>query len=180
MAKDERQQVASTGTGAAIAEQAKGQAEQKADEMKARASDRLHTELDSRSSQLADQMKPFGQALRMAGDHLENQGNAKGGKTARRVADQVEQLSVYLHESGSNRLIADIERFGRRHPWTVGGIGVAVGFMAARFLKASSENRYETVQRPAVNGRSATEMPLRRDPEASVPSTPVRDEFGVS
>lgn len=142
---------------------AKEQAQQRAEEVKARASDRVRGQLDTRSTEMAEQIAPFAQALHTAGDQLESQGSS-GAKAAHRAGDQVEQLAGYLRSSGSDRLLGDVEGFARQRPWAAGGIGVVAGFMAARFLKASSERRYSSYD----NG-SARDLPLQRDTEAPAP-----------
>jgi hypothetical protein len=45
-----------------------------------------------------------------------------------------------------------VEDFGRRQPWAVIAGGLALGFAASRFLKASSSRRYE----------SSSNLPSRR------------------
>jgi ElaB/YqjD/DUF883 family membrane-anchored ribosome-binding protein len=168
MATDERQAV---GSGSAaeqaqeVAAQAREQAQEKVTEVKERASGRLRGQLDTRSTEMADQLAPFAQALHKAGDHLASQGNASGGKAAHRAGEQVEQLAGYLRSSGSDRFLDDIEGFARQRPWAAGGIGVVAGFMAARFLKASSEHRYGNLR--SYDNGSARDLPLRRDTEAA-------------
>jgi len=39
--------------------------------------------------------------------------------------------------------VQDLESFGRRRPWGMIGIGLGLGLVASRFLKASSQTRYE-------------------------------------
>ena len=171
MATDERQQVGSRGAVEQVQETAtevKKQAQQKAEEVKERASGRIRGQLDTRSTEMADQIAPFSQALHKAGDHLVSQGNDSGSKVAHRAADQVEQLTSYLRSSDSDRFLGDIETFARQRPWAAGGIGVVAGFMAARFLKASSESRYTSAQRPSNNDPSS-DLPLHRDLEAPAP-----------
>ena len=171
MATDERQEVGSSGAAEQAQEaatQVKEQAQEKVVEVKGRASDKVRGQLDTRSTEMADQIAPFAQALHKAGDHLVSQGNGAGGKAAHRAGDQVEQLTSYLHSSNSARFLGDIEGFARRRPWAAGGIGLVAGFMAARFLKASSESRYTSAQRP-YDDRPATDLPLHRDLEAPAP-----------
>lgn len=150
-----------------VAGQAMEQAQQTAEQVKARASDRVRGQLDTRSTEMADQISPFAQALHKAGDHLAGEGNASGGKAAHRAGEQVEQLADYLRSSGSDRFLGDVEGFARRRPWAAGGIGVVAGFMAARFLKASSESRYGGMQ--SYDNGAARDLPLRRDVEAAAP-----------
>jgi ElaB/YqjD/DUF883 family membrane-anchored ribosome-binding protein len=169
MATDERQAVGSGGAAEQaqeVAAQAREQAQEKVTEVKERVSGRLRGQLDTRSTDMADQLGPFAQALHTAGDHLVSEGNASGGKAAHRAGQQVEQLAGYLRGSGSDRFLGDIEDFARQRPWAAGGIGVVAGFMAARFLKASSEHRYGNLQRSYDNG-AARDLPLRRDTEAA-------------
>jgi hypothetical protein len=154
-----------------VAGQAKEQAQQKAEEVKARASGRLRGQLDTRSNEMAEQITPFAQALHKAGDHLASQENFSGSKLAHRAGDQVEELAGYLRNSGSDRFLGDVEGFGRQRPWAAGGIGVVAGFMAARFLKASSESRYSATQQ-SFDG-AARDLPLHRDPATPAPLPPV-------
>jgi len=171
MATDERQQVGSSGEAEQAQEaatQVKEQAQQKAEEAKARVSDKVRAQLDTRSTEMAGQIAPFAQALHQAGDHLVSQGNEAGGKAAHRAGDQVEQLASYLRSSGSDRFLGDIEGFARHRPWAAGGIGVVAGFMAARFLKASSESRYTSAQRP-YDHDPGSDLPLHRDLEGPAP-----------
>jgi hypothetical protein len=80
-------------------------------------------------------------------------------------------------------MLEDIEDFGRQRPWAVLAGGVAVGVLAARFLKASSSNRYQ--QRngnrasaqlpqasPAPPRRSAVEPVVTPPPPTAQPATP--------
>jgi ElaB/YqjD/DUF883 family membrane-anchored ribosome-binding protein len=171
MTTDERQQVGAGGVteqAQEVATQVKEQAEQKAEEVKERASGRIRGQLDTRSTEMADQIAPFAQALHKAGDHLVSQGNGSGGKVAHRAGDRVEQLTSYLRSSNSDRFLGDIEGFARQRPWAAGGIGVVAGFMAARFLKASSEGRYTSAKRRYEND-PASDLPLHRDLEAPAP-----------
>lgn len=167
MATDERQQVGSGGA-AEQAQQAathvKEQAQEKAEEVKGRAADKVRGQLDTRSTEMADQIAPFAHALHTAGDDLASHGNGSGGKVAHRAGDQVGQLASYLRSSNSDQFLGDIEGFARQRPWAAGGIGVLAGFMAARFLKASSENRYSSSQ--PYDHSAARDLPLRRDAEA--------------
>jgi ElaB/YqjD/DUF883 family membrane-anchored ribosome-binding protein len=152
-----------------VAGQAKEQVQEKADEVKVRASDRVRSQLDTRSTQLGDQVTSFAEALRKAAEHLQGQGNDTGAKAAHRSADQAERLAGYLRSSSSARLVTDLERFGRQRPWVSGAIGAAIGFVGARFLKASSESRYDTTHRRARDA----DLPITRDGDASAPVPPL-------
>ncbi len=146
-----------------VALQAKEQAAQATDMIKSTASSRVKDQLDTRSSQVAGQITPYAEALRKAGNHLETQGSTSGGQAAAKLAEQIQEFSDYLRRSNADRFISDVESFARRRPWAAAGIGAAIGFMGARFLKASSETRYSTTQHPLTTGAMPTEeMPLTR------------------
>jgi hypothetical protein len=162
-----------TGTAQEVASQAKEQVQQKAEEVKGRASQRVREQLDSRSSQLGEQIAPFAAALRNGARQLEQDGSAGGARTAHRAADQVERLAGYLGDSSSDRLLADLERFGRRRPWAAGAVGAVLGFVGARFLKASSESRYDTSYR----SRSDADMALTREAAAAIPPHPAAAQY---
>ena len=63
------------------------------------------------------------------------------------AADRAERLGGYLKQSDADRILGDIEDFGRRQPLAVLVGGLALGFIASRLLKASSSNRYQHGER---------------------------------
>jgi ElaB/YqjD/DUF883 family membrane-anchored ribosome-binding protein len=150
-----------------LAAQAKEQAQEKVGEVKGRASDRLHEQIANQSANLAERIGPFPEAFRKAAAYLDSQGSGPAAEAAGRAADRAEQLGSYLEEASPDRMLGDLEAFARRRPWMVGGIGAAAGFVASRFLTASSERRYESryrteqwprIQSPAPAGNGANEI----------------------
>ena len=53
-------------------------------------------------------------------------------------------MGDYLKGASGDRLLRDVEDFARRQPWLVAAGGLALGFAASRFLKASSSRRYQS------------------------------------
>ena len=107
---------------------------------------RAREQIDQRSTQAGEQVSATAQALRRTSDHLREEGQDGQANAADRVAHHVDRVGSYLTESDADRILADAEDFGRRKPWAVIGIGMALGFAASRFLKASSRKRYEGYQ----------------------------------
>jgi len=100
--------------------------------------------------------------VRAVSASLREQGKDQPAKLAEQAADRAERLGSYLRESDADRILGDVEDFGRRQPWAVIAGGVTLGLVASRFLKASSIDRYE--QRSSVP---------RRDPVVpAVPTAP--------
>ena len=125
------------------ARQATGQVQEKAQQAKGQASEKLREQVDQRSTQAGQQVRPMADALRKTGEQLRNEGNEQPAKVADAVAERIERLGSYLQEADSDRLLSDVESFGRRRPWVLAAGGAALGFVASRFLKASSSRRYE-------------------------------------
>ncbi len=129
-----------------------GQAQEKAQQAAGQVQDRLREQIDQRSSQAAKQISEQASDLRSVSESLREHGKDGPAKAADRLAEYAEKLGSYLHEKNADALLADVEDFGRRQPWAITAGGVALGFAASRFLKASSSQRYQgrtTVPRPA-------------------------------
>lgn len=145
------------------AQEAAGQAQDKAREAVDTAQDRVREQVDHRSTQAGEKVSGTAEDLRSVGEELRKQGKEGSAKLADRAAERSEQLSSYLKESDSDKLLADVEDFGRRQPLAVLAGGLVVGIAAARFLKASSRGRYES--------RGVSEE-RTRELQANVPSQP--------
>jgi hypothetical protein len=131
------------------ARQATGQVQEKAQQAKGQASDKLREQVDQRSTQAAEQVQPMASALRKTGEQLRNEGNEQPAKVADAVAERIERLGSYLQEADSDRMLNDVESFGRRRPWVLAAGGAVLGFVASRFLKASSSRRYQEAYGPS-------------------------------
>jgi ElaB/YqjD/DUF883 family membrane-anchored ribosome-binding protein len=127
------------------------QAEQKVEQAAGQVQDRVRQGLDERTSRVGEQINSQASDLRSVAESLREQGKDGPASAAERLADYAERAGHYLDEKDSNAMLADAERLGRRQPWAVGVGGLALGFLASRFLKASSRDRYQglTVSRPA-------------------------------
>jgi hypothetical protein len=118
------------------AQEVAGQAQEKGQNM-------LREQVDQRSTEYGEKVSGTASDLRSVGQELRNQGKETPAKLADSAAERTERIGDYLTRSDGEKLLGDIEDFGRRQPWVVLGGGVLVGLAAARFLKASSRNRYQ-------------------------------------
>jgi hypothetical protein len=147
-------------------QQLAGQAQEQAQEVAGQARSRLRVQLDQRSSQAADQITTQASDLRSVSETLREQGKEGPANAAGKLAEYAERAGGYLRDRDSDGLLADAEDFGRRQPWAVAAGGIALGFAAARFLKASSSRRYAS--RPASAGWSRAPSPAARPAPAPV------------
>jgi hypothetical protein len=142
---------------------------------------RVRDQVDQRSTQAGDQVNATAQALRTTSRQLRDQGQDAHAQAAEKAADHAERLGGYLSESNADQILNDLEDFGRRQPLAVIGLGVTAGFLASRFLKASSRDRYErrangAQQMPTATRALPTETPGAADTQAD-PHTqaPIRE-----
>jgi ElaB/YqjD/DUF883 family membrane-anchored ribosome-binding protein/uncharacterized protein YjbJ (UPF0337 family) len=123
-----------------VAGQAKEQAQQKAGQAK----DQLRTQVDQRSTQAGEQVSTQAADIRTVAEKLREEGKEKPAQLAEQAAEKIEGVGSYLKDSDADRILHDVEDFGRQKPWAVIAGGMALGFAASRFLKASSGDRYQT------------------------------------
>ncbi|HEX3327007.1 MAG TPA: hypothetical protein VHV50_08435 [Actinomycetota bacterium] len=126
------------------AQQVAQQAKETAQKATGKAREKAQSELDTRTAQAGGQIQSTADDLRSVGEELRRQGKDTPAKLAELGADKVEQIARYLIDSDGDKILADMEDFGRRQPWAVIAGGMAIGFLASRFLKASSTRRYNS------------------------------------
>jgi hypothetical protein len=127
-----------------VASQATQKVQQGGQQAMEQARGQLQTQVDQRSTQAGEQVTSLAETIRSTGDQLREQGKSSHADIADRAASQIERVGSYLTRSDGQTLLDDVERFGRRQPMALALVGFGVGLMASRFLKASSERRYET------------------------------------
>lgn len=138
--------MASTQTGDSTADQAKQRAQQATDQAKGRVRD----EVDRRSTEAGEQATSVADAIRQASQQLREQGKDQAAKPMEQAAQRVESAGQWLRDSDGDRILRDVEDFGRRNPLAVAAGGIAIGFALSRLLKASSTDRYRS---GATSGR---------------------------
>jgi hypothetical protein len=173
-----------TGKAQEKAQEVAGEAQEKARDAASKAQENVRQQVDSRTTQAGEQVSSTAQDLRSVGEELRKQGKDTPAKLADRAAEQTEKVGSYLKDSNPDKMLHDVEDFGRQRPWAVMAGGLALGVVAARFLKASSRNRYQ--QRtgttaaaqasqgttPSLPRRSAVEPVATPPPSTAVPSAP--------
>ena len=126
---------------------------EKAQEVRGQAADGIKQQLDSRSTRAGEQVSATADALRRVGEQLKQEGQEAPARYARQAAQPVERLGRYLTDADGERILRDAEQFARRRPWVTAVGGVALGFVVARFIKASSTSGGQQMQAP--NGGQA-------------------------
>src|ERR671915_1041274 len=139
------------GTEPATTDQVKDQVKEKAEvaQDKARgavgqARGRVSDQVDQRSTQAGERIAGTASDVRSIAQELRNQGKDAPANLAEQVAGQADRVGDYLKGASGDRILRDVEDFARRQPMLVAAAGLALGFAASRFLKASSSRRYES------------------------------------
>lgn len=159
-------------SGGSTMEQAKQQVAETTGEAREQAASTLRTQADERSTQAGEQIRSFGQALRRTGEQLREEGSDTPARVAEGVASRVERAGEYLERTDGRTLLSDLEDFGRRQPWLVAAGGMAVGLVASRLLKASSERRSSGRYSETSQYRRSGLTEQARMTDAPVPPTP--------
>jgi hypothetical protein len=155
-------QIYDSPTESSTTDQAKEKAQAAAGQAKDKAGSQLRSQVDQRSTDAGHRVGGIASDVRAVGESLREQGKDQPARLAEQAADRAERLGSYLKESDADRILDDVEDFGRRQPWAVIAGGVALGLVASRFLKASSLDRYE----------KRTSIQPREPIPPAVPTTP--------
>ena len=103
-----------------------GQAQEKAREAAGKAQEGLRQQIDDRSTQAGERVGSTAQDLRSVGEELRKQGKETPAKLADRAAEQTEKVGSYLKDNGPDKMLEDVEDFGRQRPWAVLAGGLVV------------------------------------------------------
>ncbi len=151
------------------AQEVAGQAQEKAQQAAGEAKSRVREQVDQRSTQAGEQVTGTAGDLRSVADTLREQGKDKPAQLADQAAQRTEQLGSYLSESNGDKILRDLEDTARKQPWAVVAGGIALGFAASRFLKASSSERYRS-SNPSYSGAGYADTVV--SPTAGVHTSP--------
>jgi ElaB/YqjD/DUF883 family membrane-anchored ribosome-binding protein len=100
--------------------------------------------VDRRKDDVAQSVADFATSLRESTRSFDERPNIK--TVVDTAADGLEQLADSIRDRSFADFFNDFEDMVRRRPATVAAVSVAVGFLAARFIKSTAEDlRYEAM-----------------------------------
>jgi ElaB/YqjD/DUF883 family membrane-anchored ribosome-binding protein len=123
--------------------QVKERVQDVAEQAKSQTREQLRTQIGQRSSQAGEQVSSAAEAMRKTSEHLRGEGKDPVAKVLDGAAERSERLGSYLARADGDQLLRDVEDLARKQPWLFVGGSAVVGFLASRFMKASSSNRYQ-------------------------------------
>lgn len=142
------------------ADQAVDQAKEKVKEAGGKAAETAKAQFANRKDRVADDIDNVASALRRTGEQLRDEDTGFVGDYVSKAADAVSNISQNLREKDLDQLLHETEDFARREPTIFLGSAFALGMIAARFLKSSSERRY-AASRGANTDRFSGYQPSR-------------------
>jgi len=128
------------------AQQVVGQVQETAASAKEQVGDRFTRMVQERSNQTGHQAVTMAEAIRRNATSMREQGQDGPARLAEQAADRVQAVGMYLRDNDGDRILSDVEDFARRQPVVVAAGAFALGFLGARFLKASSAKRQASRQ----------------------------------
>lgn len=117
----------------------KEQVQEKAVDLKEQVTAQATDKLSSQKDVASDGLNTVAHAFRQTSEQLRGNDQEGIAQYVDRAAGQVEQFAGYLAKSDLRGLARDAESFARREPALFLGGALAVGLLAARFLKSSSQ-----------------------------------------
>lgn len=104
------------------------------------AKDRAGSAFTERKGQLSGQITGVAGAVRRGTEQLRDEGHGQIAEYAESLADSVDRAGTYLRDADIHRLRNDLEDLARRQPVLVVGGALALGVIAARFLRSSERS----------------------------------------
>lgn len=158
-----------------VAQQAQSlaqQTQQKAGDMIDQARDQAKAGLSRGKDQAVGSLSGIAQALRQTGQQFHQQHQEAIAGFADAAAGQVERFGGYFHDRDMDQLAGEAENLARSQPALFLGGAMALGFVAARFLKSSQANsdRAMTYTAPAPAPRAS--YPTGNPPASSFDKAP--------
>lgn len=96
-----------------------------------------NSRLSSQKGRAADSLGSVVEAIRQTGQQLKDKNGTLAGY-ADNAATQVERFASSLRDRDVSDIVDDVKMFAQRRPAVFLGTGVAIGLIAARFLKSSA------------------------------------------
>lgn len=114
------------------------QATEAVSQMTDQAKQQAQSMLSRQKGQLTDTLSSVSSSLSQTGDSLRQQNQPTVAGVVDQAAGKVESVSRYLESHELNELVADVENFARRNTGLFLGGALALGVVAARFVKSST------------------------------------------
>ena len=166
------QQPPTQGTGGAA-----GELRSDAQQLTSKAANRIHSEVDARKGNAAEQAKSVSNAIQTAAGQLDESAPTWLKSAFQQGADQIQRFAETIEQKDSRQILNEVQNFARERPALFLGACAAAGFAAARIFKAGGEE--QASQQFGQTGRTDDDQPWG-DSEGALGSQSTRSaqQFG--
>jgi hypothetical protein len=154
------------------------QARQQANQLAAKGTEQVKSQLANQKHDASQRMVPIQSALRETAQQLRKQGQGSVAGYTDQAADRVERLAGYLRETEVDEMVDEVRGFARRRPALFLSSAAALGFLATRFLKSSSQQQGGPASVPSATSQTTVTHGSGGPPTALPPGS-VRDPVGT-
>ena len=148
-----------------------------AQQLTSKAADRIHSEVDARKGNAAEQAKSVSNAIQTAAGQLDESAPTWLKSAFQQGADQIQRFTETIEQKDSRQILNEVQDFARERPALFLGACAAAGFAAARIFKAGGEE--QASQQFGQTGRRDADQPWGES-EGAIGSQSTRSaqEFG--
>lgn len=116
----------------------KGRAREVVQQAKDRAGERIESRITDSKSRAAETLSGVASTLLSSSQQLREQNHTGAGRAVERAAEGVERFAHYLQDTDVDQVVDQVYDFARRQPAAFIGGAFALGFLASRFIKATT------------------------------------------
>ena len=99
-------------------------------------------QIEMRAAQAGAQVRAVAHTVQtLADDFRKEPSTALVADLTERGAEAIDRVGIYLEETEFETLLADAEEYSRDHPLVVAALGIALGIVASRLVKATAARR---------------------------------------
>ena len=128
-----------------------------AQQLTSKAANRIHSEVDARKGNAAEQAKSVSNAIQTAARQLDENAPTWLKSAFQQGADQIQRFAETIEQKDSRQVLNEVQNFARERPALFLGACAAAGFAAARVLKAGGEE--QASQQFGQTGRRDPDQP---------------------
>ncbi len=115
-----------------------GRAREAVQQVKERAGERIESRIADSKSRAAETLSGVASSLLSSSQQLRDRNQSGASRAVERAAEGVDRFAHYLQDTNVDDVVDQVYEFARRQPAAFIGGAFALGFIASRFLKASS------------------------------------------
>lgn len=128
----------------------RGRAREAVKQVKEKAGERIESKLSDSKTRAAETLSGVASTLHSSSQQLREQNQESASRAIERAAEGVERFATYLQDTNVDDVVASVHEFARRQPAAFIGGAFALGFIASRFIKATSpEGRRRSLPAPS-------------------------------